>query len=90
MSISSIGLSDEERRGLGLRRFIDLATVKALTGLSTSTVYARMADGSFPKQVILFDNGHNLKNVARWDADEIAAWQKDRIAARDAQKTQAD
>jgi predicted DNA-binding transcriptional regulator AlpA len=83
VSIASTGLSDQERRGLRLRRFIDLATVKALTGLSTSTIYSRMASGDFPKQVVLFDNGHDLKNIARWDADEMSQWQEARIAARD-------
>jgi hypothetical protein len=42
-----------------------------------------MESKDFPRQVTLFDNGHELKNIARWDADEISQWQEARIAARD-------
>jgi predicted DNA-binding transcriptional regulator AlpA len=42
-----------------------------------------MKSGEFPKQIILFDNSHALKNLVRWDESEIAAFQEARIAKRD-------
>lgn len=32
-------------------RFLPLATVREMTGLSTSTIYRMMSDGDFPKAV---------------------------------------
>ena len=35
------------------QRILRLPTVESLTGLSRSTIYLRMSEGSFPKQVNL-------------------------------------
>lgn len=57
------------------RRFIKLAEVKALTTLSTSEIYRRVAAGTFPAQVTL-----GPKSVA-WVEAEVLAWCEARIAA---------
>ncbi|WP_296271197.1 helix-turn-helix transcriptional regulator [Pseudomonas sp. UBA6323] len=56
------------------RRFIKLAEVKALTTLSTSEIYRRIAAGTFPAQVPL-----GSKSVA-WIEAEVIAWCEQRIA----------
>ena len=56
------------------RRFIKLAEVKALTTLSTSEIYRRIAAGTFPSQVTL-----GPKSVV-WQSSEIQAWGDARIA----------
>ncbi len=60
-------------------RFIRLPDVKAKTGLSRSTIYERMADGTFPNAINL-----GGRSVA-WIEAEIDDWiitqiQKSRIA----------
>tara|TARA_R110000822_G_scaffold49736_3_gene130486 strand:+ start:6789 stop:7043 length:255 start_codon:yes stop_codon:yes gene_type:complete len=50
-------------------------TVVQRTGLSRSTVYALVKEGSFPRSVPLIG-----KTVA-WDSREIEAWIEARIAA---------
>ena len=57
------------------RRFIKLADVKALTTLSTSEIYRRIAAGTFPAQVTL-----GPKSVV-WQLAEIQVWCDARIAA---------
>ena len=57
--------------------FLRRDEVERTTGLPRSTIYARMAEGSFPRPVRL-----SLRAVA-WRATEIEAWQKARIEARD-------
>ncbi len=52
--------------------------VQARTGLGRSTIYAKMADGTFPKPVKL-----GPKSVG-WMESEIAAWLEGRRAERDA------
>ncbi|MDM9596950.1 MULTISPECIES: AlpA family transcriptional regulator [Pseudomonas] len=56
------------------RRFIKLPKVKDRTGLSTTEIYRRIADGRFPSQITL-----GPKSVV-WDESEIIAWMDDRIA----------
>lgn len=56
-----------------IRRFIKLAEVKALTTLSTSEIYRRIAADSFPKQVTL-----GPKSVV-WIEAEVLAWCEARI-----------
>lgn len=55
-------------------RFVRLPEVKALTGLSRSTVYERIRDGQFPKPV-----GLGGRNVG-WVESEVSAWIEARIA----------
>ena len=52
--------------------------VQARTGLSTSTLYASMERGTFPKPVSIG------AQAVGWLAHEVDAWIADRIAARDA------
>ena len=60
--------------------FLDLATVKALVGgTSTSTIYA---DATFPLPVIL---SHRR---VRWLKHEVVAWMRAKIAERDAKAEQ--
>lgn len=55
-------------------RFIKLAEVKALTTLSTSEIYRRIAAGSFPAQVLLGPKS------AVWIEAQILDWMDARIA----------
>ncbi len=52
--------------------------VEARTGLSRSTLYAMMAQGTFPKPVRLG------ARAVGWPETEIAAWLESRKAERDA------
>lgn len=56
------------------RRFIKLAEVKALTTLSTSEIYRRIAADRFPKQVML-----GPKSVV-WIEAEVLSWRDALIA----------
>lgn len=55
------------------RRFIKLREVKALTTLSTSELYRRIAAGTFPRQVMLGPKS------AVWIEAEVLAWCEARI-----------
>lgn len=55
--------------------FIKIAEVRKMTGLSTSTIYERMMDGSFPRQVKL-----GPRAVA-WVKSDVQAWIKERIGS---------
>ena len=58
------------------QHILRLPTVKAITGLSRSTIYLRMSEGSFPRQV-------NLGSRAvGWLASEIDHWIEERLASR--------
>jgi prophage regulatory protein len=59
-------------------RILRLAQVRERTGLSTSSIYAKIADGSFPKQVSL-----GVHSVG-WVEAEIDAYIDARVAERDA------
>ena len=55
------------------QHILRLPTVKAITGLSRSTIYLRMSEGSFPRQV-------NLGSRAvGWLRSEVADWMDLRI-----------
>ena len=58
------------------QHILRLPTVKAITGLSRSTIYLRMSEGSFPRQV-------NLGSGAvGWLASEIDHWIEEKLASR--------
>ena len=58
------------------QHILRLPTVKAITGLSRSTIYLRMSEGSFPRQV-------NLGSRAvGWLASEIDHWIEEKLAFR--------
>jgi prophage regulatory protein len=52
-----------------------LPVVKARTGLSRSTIYLRIAEGSFPKPVSLGDR------AVGWLESEIESWLSSRVEA---------
>lgn len=51
--------------------------VERATGLARSTIYAKVKDGTFPKQVSL------TRGRVGWVASEINNWLAEKIAARD-------
>ena len=58
------------------QHILRLPTVKAITGLSRSTIYLCMSEGSFPRQV-------NLGSRAvGWLASEIDHWIEEKLASR--------
>ena len=56
-------------------RFLRLPEVKRLTGLGKSTIYVRMAEGSFPRQISL---GPRL---VVWSEQQIHQWMEEQMAA---------
>ncbi len=59
---------------LNMMRIVRLPEVKAITGLSRSTVYERIREGQFPKPV-----GLGGRNVG-WVENEVVAWIEERIS----------
>jgi prophage regulatory protein len=62
--------------------FLRRGQVEARTGMSTTTLYDRMAKGKFPRPVGLGDGIGK-----RWIEAEVEQWMGDRIAERDAATT---
>jgi prophage regulatory protein len=60
------------------QRIQRLPEVKAITGLSRSTLYDAMARGDFPRPIKL-----GLRAVG-WDASEVVEWLESRKAMREA------
>ena len=60
-----------------LERIIRLKTVLARTGLSRSTVYRKIAEGTFPAQLKISTNGAGWResDISRWVADP-AGWRQ--------------
>ena len=56
-------------------RFLRRPQVEAITGLSRSTIYAKMENGTFPRAIKL-----SARSVA-WVESEVADWINDRINA---------
>ena len=56
-------------------RVLRLPRVQARTGLSRSTIYARVANGTFPKPVRLG------ARAVDWIESEVDAWIREQIAA---------
>ena len=54
-------------------RIIRLKTVLAWTGLSRSTIYRKIAEGTFPAQIRISVNGTGWKesDVNRWIANPV-------------------
>jgi len=57
------------------QQLLRLPQVKATTGLSKSTIYARIAEGTFPKQIPL---GPRL---VVWVESDIQNWISDQVSA---------
>jgi prophage regulatory protein len=55
-------------------RIIRLNTVLSRTGLSRSTIYRMIAEGTFPPQIKISTNGAGWKesDINRWIADPVA------------------
>ena len=58
------------------QHILRLPTVKAITGLSRSTIYLRMSEGSFPKKI---DLG---ARAIGWVSSEINHWIEEKISVR--------
>jgi prophage regulatory protein len=60
-------------------RIIRLETVLARTGLSRSTLYRKIAEGTFPAQIKISINGAGWREseINRW-IDNPVAWRKER------------
>ena len=56
-------------------RIVRLPAVQARTGLARSTIYVRVADGSFPQPIRLG------ARALGWIESEVDAWIRDQIAA---------
>lgn len=58
-------------------RIIRMETVRARTGLSRSTIYRKMAEGTFPAQLQISANGTGWheSEINRWIANP-AGWRK--------------
>jgi prophage regulatory protein len=65
-----------------VKRFLRIADVKHATGLPVSTIYEKMAKGTFPK------NFHLTPRIVAWLEDDIAAWQAARLAERGSKSNQ--
>jgi len=63
-----------------MNKFIRLDNVKTLTGLSRSSIYQFIADGSFPSQLKLGER------AVAWDEGEIKDWMNSRISARSVER----
>ncbi|GAB1717532.1 MAG: hypothetical protein NTAFB05_25740 [Nitrobacter sp.] len=55
-------------------RIIRLKTVLARTGLSRSTIYRKIAEGTFPRQITISTNGAGWHetDIDRWIANPVA------------------
>jgi prophage regulatory protein len=58
-------------------RLLRLPEVQRLTGLSRSSIYERMGDGTFPQSVPLGSG-----SAVAWIESELRSWIAERIAAR--------
>ena len=65
------------------REILRLDSVLRRTGLPISTLYAKMAAGSFPRPVKL-----GARSVG-WASDEVDSWIDARVAERDAGESAA-
>ena len=57
-------------------------TVEARTGLSRSTIYLRIAQGTFPKSIALGPR------TIGWSEEEVSSWIAERIAERDSGRSE--
>lgn len=54
-------------------RIVRLNTVRYRTGLSRSTIYRKIAEGTFPRQLKISTNGAGWResDIDRWVADPV-------------------
>ena len=63
-------------------RFLGLAGVSSLTGLSKTSIYAGIPD--FPRPVKILGKNASKQSGSRWVEGEVIAWMQSRIQLRDA------
>ena len=56
-----------------MEQVLRLPQVKATTGLGRSTIYQRMADGTFPRPIVLGPRGRG------WLNSDIQSWIQERV-----------
>lgn len=63
-------------------RIVRLKTVLARTGLSRSTIYRKIAEGTFPAQLKISNNGAGWheSDINHWIADPVSWRQKSKFA----------
>jgi prophage regulatory protein len=61
---------------VSLQRFMSIAEVTSVAGISRSQIYSLIAAGEFPKQV-------KVGTSSLWLESEIQQWQEQRISERD-------
>lgn len=64
----TVSQSQAAGNSLSLDRFIRISEVRHHTSLSTSTLYRKMREGTFPQQI---DLGPNM---VAWYESQVAAW----------------
>ena len=57
-------------------RFLRLAEVLQMTGMGKTFIYARMKDGTFPKQIQL-----GSRSVV-WNEQEVIKWMEEQMRSR--------
>ena len=57
-------------------RFLRLVEVLEMTGMGKTFIYARMKDGTFPKQIQL-----GSRSVV-WNEQEVIKWMEEQMASR--------
>jgi len=59
-------------------RIIRLKTVLARTGLSRSTIYRKITEGTFPPQIRISIHGAGWResDISRWIDDPVGWWTK--------------
>jgi prophage regulatory protein len=63
-----------ERRNKSMRRFYSMGEVEAITSLSRSTIYRKMASGTFPCSVLLSEG-----RIA-WERRAVDEWCEAKLA----------
>ena len=75
-NVTQVGGSEVLDRNTPIRedRIVRLKTVLARTGLSRSTIYRKIAEGTFPAQLKISTNGSGWheSDINRWIADPVA------------------
>lgn len=67
-----------------MEQVLRLPQVKAVTGLSRSTIYQRIAEGKFPQPIVLGPRGRG------WLNSDIQSWIQERVeATRQSQRERA-
>ena len=74
-------MTEQERTANPPIRFLRLPEVQARTGLSRSTIYVRVEQGTFPRPVSLGSR------AVGWIEAEVEAWMRQRVAESRGEET---